>query len=153
MPEAPHLKLSIGGSPVSGVSTQFTDGSIECLSFSWGVTNPIDWATGSASGRAQYQAIAISKRVDKTSPLLHKALCTNQAVEGTFKFFHPPADAKDKTDNFYTVEFKFGRVEAISFTSGSNDIPMETVTFAYRAVTLTFVKGGISSADDWNNRT
>jgi type VI secretion system secreted protein Hcp len=78
-----------------------------------------------------------------------KALVQNQLVEGTIKFFRPPADGKAVSEHFYTIEFKSGRVESVQ-QSGSSDVPMESVTFAYRAITCTFVKGGVTHADDWS---
>ena len=149
MAENPHLSLKIAGAKTDGESTQFTDGQIECHSFGFGISNPIDWATGAASGRRQYTSIAISKRIDKASPLLMKALVTNQIIDGVFKFFRPPADGKAVSEHFYTIEIKHGRVESVN-QSGGSDLPIETVTFAYRAITCTFVKGGVTHADDWS---
>lgn len=149
MAESPHLSLKIAGAKTDGESTQLADGQIECYSFSFGISNPIDWATGAASGRREYSSIAISKRVDKASPLLMKALVTNQIVEGVFKFFRPPADGKAASEHFYTIEIKHGRVESVS-QSGGMDVPTESVTFAYRSITCTFVKGGVTHADDWS---
>src|SRR4051812_32017750 len=124
MAENPHLKLTIGGTAVKGQSTQRHDDTIECYGFSFGVSNPIDLATGAASGRRQYSSINITKRIDKASPLLLKALVTNQVVKGTFKFFRPTVKGDAATEHFYTVEFDHGRVESVQ-QSGAGDVPME----------------------------
>jgi type VI secretion system Hcp family effector len=153
MAENAHLTLKIAGAEAKGSSTQVTDGSIECYSVSFGVTNPIDWATGSASGRREYSAIAITKRTDKVSPLLMKALTGNQVVEGSIKFFRPPHDGSDKSEPYYTIEFKFGRIESFQMSSGGGDIPMESVTFAYRQITHTYDSKdakGVTFTDDWS---
>jgi type VI secretion system secreted protein Hcp len=147
-----HLFLKIAGADAKGESTQKDDGGIECHNVSFGVSNPIDWSTGAASGRREYQAISIQKRVDKLTPLLYKALTTNQTVEGKIKFWRPPADGGAVDEQFFTVEFKYGRVESISDSSGS-DHPAESVTFAYRAITITYdskAAKGVTHSDDWS---
>jgi type VI secretion system secreted protein Hcp len=149
MAENPHLKLTIGSTAVKGQSTQRHDDTIECYSVSFGVSNPIDWATGAASGRRQYSSINISKRIDKASPLLLKALVTNQEVKGTFKFYRPTIKGDAVTENFYTIEFEHGRVESVQ-QSGAGDVPMESVSFAYRKITVTITDGGVTHTDDWS---
>lgn len=149
MAENPHLSLKIGGAKADGESTQYTDGQIECQSFGFGISVPIDSATGAAAGRRQYSPITLVKRIDKASPLLMKALVTNQIIDGVFKFFRPPADGKSASEHFYTIEIKHGRVESVAQNGGS-DVPTETVAFGFRAITCTFVKGGVTHSDDWS---
>jgi type VI secretion system secreted protein Hcp len=147
-----HLSLKINNADVKGESTQLSDGSIECHSFAIGVSNPIDWSTGAASGRREYSAIVITKRIDRASPLIWKALCTNQIVEGKFKFFRPPVDGGAVDEQFYTVEFKNGRIESVS-QSIASDHPAENISFAYRTITITYdskAAKGVTHTDDWS---
>lgn len=149
MAENPHLTLTINGSKVQGESTQFPkDGAIELSSVSFGLTSPTDPQTGAATGRRTYSPILITKRVDKCSPLLMKALCMNEKVKGVIKFYRPPVDGKKASEHFYTVEFDEGRVESVS-QIGSAMIPTETVSFQFRMITCTFEKGGVTHSDDW----
>ncbi len=150
-----HLYLKIAGADAKGESTQQGDGGIELYSVSFGVSNPIDWGTGAASGRRDYSPISVTKRVDKLTPLLYKALCTNQTVEGKIKFWRPPVDGGAVDEQFFTLEFKYGRVESIS-DSASSDHPSETVSFAYRAITITYdskAAKGVTHSDDWSKAT
>jgi type VI secretion system secreted protein Hcp len=152
MAENAHLYLKINNADVKGDSTQVADGSIEISSISWAVSTPIDWATGAASGRRDYAAISITKRIDKATPLIFKAITTNQIVEGKIKFFRPHPTGDATTENYYTLEFKAGRIESISQSVGGGDIPMESIGFAFRAFTMTYdTKGatGITATDDW----
>ena len=66
-----------------------------------------------ATGRRQYQPLMIRKRIDKSSPLIAKALTENQVIEGQFKFFRPNPSGDGTTEQFYTVEIKQGRVASI----------------------------------------
>jgi len=148
MAENVHLYLKIEGSDIKGASTQLEDGGIECYSLSFGVSNPVDWQTGSSTGRCQYQAIAISKRIDKDSPLLLVALAKNQNIDAKFKFFRPKQGSDSESENFYTITIKYGRVESVS-QSGSSEIPMETITFAYRGIDCVITDGNVTHTDDW----
>jgi type VI secretion system secreted protein Hcp len=156
MAENAHLYLKINGTAVAGDSTSLSDGSIELQSVSWGVHAPIDWQLGSYTGRREYSAVSASKRIDKASPLMFKALTTNQIVEGTIKFFRPTAAGDAVSENFYTLDFKAGRIESISQGAGGSDIPTETIAFAFRSFTMTYdTKGakGITNQDDWQKKT
>src|SRR5688572_18455268 len=92
MAETVHLFLKANGTDIKGDSTQHSLGrqdSIECLYYKQASITAREAGTGMATGRRQYEPLVIRKRIDKSSPLLAKAQCENQAIEGTFKFFRP----------------------------------------------------------------
>jgi type VI secretion system secreted protein Hcp len=79
-----HLKnLKADGADIHGDSTieslERAD-TIECLSFSDSVRTAREWSSGMASGERTYEPIRIVKRIDKSSPLLAKALCNNEVI-------------------------------------------------------------------------
>ncbi len=161
MAESVHLFLKANGSDVKGDSTQVSLGrkdSIECLYYEQGVQSAREAGTGTALGRRQYSPLVIRKRIDKSSPLLVKALVENQKIEGTFKFFRPSPTGDGTTEQFYTVVIKEGHVSSArqfvhdTISSATNLLPpMEEVTFVFKTISWTFTNGGISHEDSWSS--
>jgi type VI protein secretion system component Hcp len=56
-------------------------GAIPILSYSWGVTTPIDPTSGSPSGRAMHGSFTIVKQVDDATPKLLQALVGNESLQ------------------------------------------------------------------------
>src|SRR5690242_4214681 len=103
MAETVHLYLKANGTDIKGESTQTSLGrqdSIECVYFEHEVITARESGSGLATGRRQYPPMKIAKRIDKASPLLMKALCENQVIEATFKFFRPNPTGDGTTEQF-----------------------------------------------------
>src|SRR5688572_1419963 len=141
MAETVHLYLKANGTDIKGESTQTSLGreeSIECVYYEQGVITAREAGSGLATGRRQYQPLLIRKRIDKSSPLLMKALTENQAIEAVFKFFRPSPAGDGTTEQFYTVNFKQGRVNSIKqfvpdtiVPTSTNDPALEEITFVF----------------------
>jgi type VI secretion system secreted protein Hcp len=159
MAETVHLYLKANGADVKGESTQTSlgrEGSIECLSFSDKVRTARERGSGQATGRRTYEPVTVTKRIDKSSPLLAKALCNNEVIEGIFKFFRPNPAGDGTTQHFFTVEIKEGRVAAVDrFSPDVSDPasatmpPTETVSFVFHNITWTYEDGGVTHHDNW----
>ena len=158
-----HLYLTANGTKIDGDSTieslERAD-SIECLSFSDSVRTAREASSGLASGERTYEPIRIVKRIDKASPLIAKALCNNEVIEGTFKFFRPNPAGDGTTEHFFTVEIEEGRVGSVTRISpdtidpaSSNAPPTEEVSFVFGKIGWTFEPGGQSHIDHWSQRT
>ena len=157
--EAVHLYLFANGQPIKGDSTQTSLGrqdSIECVYYDQKVSTARDASSGMVAGKRQYEPILIRKRIDKSSPLLVKALTQNQNVDGVFKFFRPSPSGDGTTQQFYTVAIKTGRIASIrqvvpdTIAPGSNTQPaLEEVTFVFNTIRWTYTGGGITSEDTW----
>ena len=107
MAETVHLYLKASGSDIQGNSTQVSLGrenSIECVYYEQEVMTAREAGSGMATGRRQYKPLLIRKRIDKSTPLIAKALCNNQEIEGIFKFFRPSPTGDGTTEQFFTVE-------------------------------------------------
>lgn len=162
MAETVHLYLKANGTDIKGDSTQVSlgrEGSIECLSFQSGVITARESGSGLATGRRQYKPIVIHKRIDKASPLLMKALCENQAIEGTFKFFRPNPNGDGTTEQFFTIEFKRGRINDVEILSpdvlapaSTNAPPTESVSFVFHTISWTYTNGGVTHEDTWDKQ-
>ena len=159
MAETVHLYLQCNGEAVQGESTQTSlgrEGSIECLSFVDSVRTAREKGSGMATGRRTYEPIVIRKRIDKSSPLVARALCNNEVIEGTFKFFRPAPSGDGTTEHFFTVEIAEGRVSSIRRVSpdtidpaSAQEPPTEEVSFVFHNITWTYEDGGVSHHDNW----
>ncbi len=160
MAETVHLYLKANGQDVKGESTQTSVGrkdSIECVYYEQKVITAREAGSGMATGRRQYEPLLIRKRIDKSSPLLVKALVENAKIEGAFKFFRPNPKGDGTTEQFYTVEIKDGRIASLKqmvpdtiVPASSTEPPLEEVTFVFHTIKWTFTDGGVSHEDTWS---
>ena len=77
-----HIRLEIDGNLIEGESTIASmdrEGTIEASAAGFSVHMPVD-PLGSPSGRHTYRPFVITKRIDKSSPLLFKALTLGEPV-------------------------------------------------------------------------
>jgi type VI secretion system secreted protein Hcp len=113
--------------------------------------------SGMATGRRQYEPLLIRKRIDKSTPLIAKALVQNEVIEGKFKFFRPNPTGDGTTEQFYTIEIKQGRIASQKqyvpdtiMPATSTEPPMEEVTFVFHTISWTFTNGGLTHEDTWS---
>ncbi len=158
-----HLELKANGTKIDGESTiesMDRENTIECLSFTDSVRTAREASTGMATGERSYEPITISKRIDKSSPLLAKALCNNEVIEGTFKFFRPNPAGDGTTEQYFTVAIEEGRIGSIRRTSpdtidpaAANAPPTEEVSFVFGYISWTYEPDGVEHVDHWSQRT
>jgi type VI secretion system secreted protein Hcp len=164
MAEAVHLFLKANGVEIKGDSTLQSGGragSIECVAYEQSATTAREPGTQTATGRRQYHPLVIRKRIDRSSPLLWKALCENQEIEATFKFYRPHAGNDGTTENFYNVVIKNALLASLKQSSPdclangespmAGEPPTEEVGFVFDTIEWTFVDGGIQHEDSWGN--
>lgn len=159
MADNTYLFLKANGADVKGESTVISQGrqdSIECVYFRFSVNTAREAGTGMASGRRQYDPITIRKRIDKSTPLLAKALVENHVIEGKFLFYRPNQAGDGTTEQYYTIEIKEGRIASISQWSPDSINPaesrapeLEEITFVFHTIIWTYADGGISHEDSW----
>lgn len=159
MAETVHLTATANGNALEGESQQISLGrenTIECLSFCDAVRTAREKGLGVASGRRTFEPIVFVKRIDKSSPLLAKALCDNEVIEGTFRFYRPNPAGDGTTEQFFTVEIKEGRVSSIKRVSpdvsdpaSATLSPTEEVTFVFGEITWIFEPAGVMHTDKW----
>jgi type VI secretion system secreted protein Hcp len=160
MAETVHLYLKANGTDIQGESTQHSLGrenSIECVYYEQAVATAREAGSGMATGRRQYHPLVVRKRIDKSSPLIAKALCNNEVIEGTFKFFRPNPTGDGTTEQFYSVQIRQGRVASIKQVvpdtiepATSTEPPLEEVAFVFHTIAWTYTNGGVTHEDTWN---
>ena len=160
MAETVHLALKANGQDIKGESSQTSLGranTIECTFYQQSVLTAREAGSGMATGRRQYEPLLIRKRIDKSSPLIAKALVENQKIDATFKFFRPNPTGDGTTEQFYSVEIKDGRIASMKqflpdtiVPASSTEPPMEEVTFVFSTITWTYTNGGVTHQDTWS---
>ena len=159
MAETVHLYLKANGADIKGESTQESLGrkdSIECVYWESAVKTARESGSSLATGRRQYEPMRILKRIDKSSPLIAKAMCQNQVIEGVFKMFRPNPTGDGTTEQFYTVTIKEGRVASFKGyvpnsmePAHSTEPPLEEVTFVFHTISWEYMNGGVTHEDNW----
>lgn len=158
MAQPVHLRLEIDGNSVDGessIGSMEREGTIECSSFKYSVFTPFDG--GRMTGKRQHNPVEITKRIDKSTPLLFKALCQNDPVTmAEFRFFRPATGRTSGGEqHFFTVLLENGYISRISQVSedamgGENAPPMmEEVAFVFQDITWTYEIGGATHKDSW----
>jgi type VI secretion system secreted protein Hcp len=160
MAETVHLSLKSNGNNIEGESSQHDldrDKTIECLIFRDSVRTARELGSRAAVGRRVHEPIEITKRIDASSPLLAKALCRNEKIEGTFRFYRPSPSGDGTTEQFFTVEITDGRVDSIERHSPSaldpavsKAPPLETIRFVYHSIRWVYEPSGAEYVDSWS---
>lgn len=160
MAETIELILKASGTQIPGEPTQIgggrSDTAIEIVYFEHAVKSLREAGSGMATGRRQFDPIVLHKRIDKSSPLLSKAIVENQRIDATFKFYRPNPSGDGTTEQFYTIEIEDGRIDSIKqvlpdvmIPISTGHPPMEEVRIVFNKITWTFVPTGASHADSW----
>ncbi len=158
-----HLWLKANQTDIPGdstISSMEREDTVECLSFEDSVRTAREASSGTASGERTYEPIRITKRIDKSSPLLAKALCNNEIIEATFKFYRPSPEGDGTTEQFFTVEIQEGRIASVTRVSpdvidpaSATAPPTEEVTFVFGYIRWCYERDGIEHIDHWSERT
>lgn len=153
-----YLKLEIKGHRIEGeclARRMDREDAIECSSFLWGGKVPFDAETGKRSGKPEHTPVEIEKRIDKSTPLLLKALFQNEPIDfAEFMFFRTEKDGAE--EKFYTVRLLGGHISSITQISqdrivvGDEPPPMmERVAFVFKEIEWTYEIDGATHADSW----
>jgi type VI secretion system secreted protein Hcp len=148
------LSLTANGNEVPGDSSVVSlgrAGTIECLSFDMGLTQSRG-PGGQATGRHSYLPITVTKRLDRASVLLLKALTNNEPCEGEFRFFAPGASGAER--HVYTIAIQGAYLTSVrqfvdpqATEPGGLPALLEEVSFVFRGITWTWQDGGIEHSD------
>jgi type VI secretion system secreted protein Hcp len=113
---------------------------IEVLSFSWGVTNPIPpggAGGGGGAGRATFNDLAITHRIDKASPKLFEACATGKHL--------PEATITHRKAGKGQQDYLIVKMNDVIITgvvhgggAGQPETGSETVTMAYAKVAFDY---------------
>jgi type VI secretion system Hcp family effector len=132
---------------VKGSSTR-KDGALdfstgmECHGFDYSVTTPVSSPTSALSGRRVHTPVTIVREVDKASPLLWQALCSNEGFKtATLSFARPTSDGKLHVAT--TIQLTNGRIIAITSSKGASGKACENLTLMYDEMLVNGVRNAV----------
>lgn len=134
---AVNAYLIIDGRP--GPSTSKSN-AIDILSFSFGASQTSVIGVGSSggearAGRASLSDVSIMKVVDKVSPLLFDDCVTGNYLKKVDIIYDKSMG--DKQEDYYKIHLEDALITSIQ-NSGSNENPMESITFAYSKIKVSY---------------
>jgi len=154
------LKGQKQGTIIGGATNKGHEGQITVIAVSHGIISPRDPASGLPTGKRMHKPIVITKEVDKSSPLLYQALCTNENISSFVLNFYQPVlrvgAGIETVNNYYRIELVNANIASIDFRMLNDKNPdlmkyaeYEEIAFTYQKITWTILDGGITSTDDW----
>jgi type VI secretion system secreted protein Hcp len=132
------------GAIEGGVMAEGYEGSISVLGFSHSVISPRDAASGLPTGKRQHRPVVITKRIDKSTPLLFQALVNNENIPHLHLRFYRETP-EGVREHFYTIELLNASISQIEAGYPNT----EAITFYYQKIIWTYEDGGVTTEDDW----
>jgi len=138
------IKLDGGSTAVDGESTRTGfEKWIEIFSFSWGASNPTTvsaGATGLSAGKVSISSFNVMKKSESSSPHLFAACCVGTHFPKMTAIMNKASGDKDKGLKFLTYTFTDVMVESVQWSgsSGGDDTPTESVSFAFAKVEIMY---------------
>jgi len=138
------LFLQIDGNKIDGESTVASlerDNSIQIDSFNQEMAR--------TEGKIEHKHIVFTKVIDKASPLLFKALSSDEAVDSAeFRFYRTSVSGSGAEEHFYTIKIEKGKIEAmITFTDSNAPYYFEEISISFQDITWTDEINGATHMD------
>jgi len=114
------------------------DGWCDLVGFEVGLLTPEE-ADGKKTGRRIHDTVKVTKFIDKTTPLILRALCKEEKIENMI--IESTATWGGSTEEvYYKYELKDVRVTDHVTTCEDTEslVPMETISLSYKEMTVTY---------------
>ena len=129
----------------------------EIFSFSFGASNPTTVGSGSkglSAGRVSISSFNVMKKSDDSSPVLFQWCCAGEHIAKASVIMRKAGGVDNKQQTFLQYDFTGLMVESVQWSgsSGGDDTPTESVSFAFATVTITnyvqdTAKGGVKKGN------
>lgn len=154
------LKGQKQGEIKGSVTQKGRENKIMVIAVNHDIISPRDAASGLATGRRMHKPFVITKELDKSTPLLHKALSNNELItEFELQFWTnklSKVGAAGTENQHYTVKLTNANICEINFRMLNNKNPelvnfaeYEEVSFTYQKIEWIWNDGGITASDNW----
>jgi len=132
----------VGESTATGLTGP---GWIEIYSFSWGSSNPTTVGSGKAglsAGKVSISSFNVMKKTEMSSCTLFQACCAGQHFAKATVVMRKATGTGGKQATFLQYDFTDVMVESVQWSgsSGGDDTPTESVSFAFGVVAITYNK-------------
>lgn len=118
---------------------------MDIYSFSFGASNPVTIGSGtggSGGGRVSLSSFNVMKKSDDASPLLFMACANGEHYAKATVVLRKAGGASNKQSVFLEYDFTEVFVESIQWSgsSGGDDTPTESISFAFKSIAITNYK-------------
>jgi len=142
-----YLTLKADGVEIPGDSPVLSlerEGTIECTAVNQEMFLP-------EGGRLSAGPFKFIKRIDRSSPLLYKALERQEQIDATFRYFRPAPSGGGTEEHYYTIHLERGHISSIRHWFPNTVDPAavsyphtEEVSITFQTMTTTFEPVGVS---------
>jgi type VI secretion system secreted protein Hcp len=127
-----------------------------CQGLKHNITVICEEGSGMPTGHRRHGKLTIFKVIDRITPLLANALCSNEQLEVSLEFYRANPIGDGTEEHFFTI-----RLDEARCVDLEHDIPncldtdndgiqnMEYVSFAYGSIRWTYEPDGIEHEDHW----
>ncbi len=131
-----YLYIEIDGNVVQGdsyVSSLDRENMIPIHSITQEMVRQTDSSSG-ASGKIEHKLIVITKEIDRSSPLLFKALSNDEPVnKAEFRFYRPSISGVGTEEHYYTITLESGRiVSMMTYTDTVEPYHLEEISISFQ---------------------
>jgi len=134
---------------IEGIDGESTDdrhkGEIEIQSFSWGVSNAGSMSSGSGggAGKASFQDMHFTRRLDKASPKLALACATGQHIPSAVLVCRK-SGSDGKPVEYYTITLTDLLISSVATggSSGGTDLPTESFSLNFAKIEWAYLPVG-----------
>jgi type VI secretion system secreted protein Hcp len=131
------------------------EGKIEVFGIESTVESPRDPVTGFPTGRRMHYPLTVVTKLDKATPLLFNALCTNETltkvlieVWGAISVQSGIASGTG-SKVYYTFELKNANLQQVRQFTLPDGTLFAALSFTWQSILTTWTDGGIVGNDDW----
>jgi type VI secretion system secreted protein Hcp len=143
---------------IKGESVQMgREGWHQIRAYSHEIVSPRDAASGLPTGKRQHKPFTIVKLINQGSPLLLKSMVNSDKLTVEVSLWGT-SQQNGQEVKVLTYRLTGASIVAIrpwmpnlADPATSNYAPAEEVSFSYRTIEQTFISGGITAQDDWEN--
>jgi type VI secretion system secreted protein Hcp len=156
------LKGQKQGAIAGSVTQKGREKTIEVIGSSYSLISPRDAASGMPTGKRMHKPYVIVQELDIAVPLLFNALVNNENITTWKLDYYASQIGNDRTtatateQNYFSVELVNASIASIDMRQHNNKVPdlmkfkeYLEIAYVFQKITWTWIKGGITSGDDW----
>ena len=147
---------SESGAPIQGSSlVTGREGGLEILQLNHSINTPHDGNTGRLMAGRRHVPLSVVKEMDKASPYLFRAACSNEKFKSVTIKWYRTNDAGLEEEFMNTVLVN-AKIVALSPSLHNIKVldkpspPTETVALMYESITWRYLDGNIQHTDSWS---
>lgn len=142
------LKGQKSGEIKGSVTQKGREGRIAVIAVSHTIVSPRDAASGLPTGKRMHKPMVITKQIDRATPILNNALCTNENLSEVLFTVYEPRDGGGEALS-YTIKLTNANIASIAMRADADGKLVEDITLVYQKIEWSWADGKITAMDDW----